>query len=211
LVDGKRCNFDGADTLRCCSRSGFIWEPWFAIELEQEFNVKQVNLKTFTEEAYRLKGAEIRVGNSPNAAENELCTIIDKPKENVLQTFRCLSDELTGKFVSVHVPNKYEDIILCELEVYQIETDELQDDSSSSSSSSSIFSGTFPLNPWGSESSDPFYFDTSKSEDSNSFSDSFSDSNSKLKEDEDSEEDSGDGWFDDEELLSMQSGFLKRS
>ena len=30
--------------------------------------------------AYRLKGAEIRVGNSPNTAENELCTIIDKPK-----------------------------------------------------------------------------------------------------------------------------------
>ena len=47
-------------------------------------------------------------------------------KENVLQTFRCLSDELTGKFVSIHVPNKYEDIILCELEVYQVETDELQ-------------------------------------------------------------------------------------
>ena len=50
MVDGKRCNFDGTDTLRCCSRSGFVWEPWFAVELEQEFNVKQVNLKTFTEE-----------------------------------------------------------------------------------------------------------------------------------------------------------------
>ena len=97
MVDGKRCNFDGTDTLRCCSRSGFVWEPWFAVELEQEFNVKQVNLKTFTEEgalllddpyitayylAYRLKGAEIRVGNSPNGAENELCTIIEKPKGN---------------------------------------------------------------------------------------------------------------------------------
>ena len=94
LVDGKRCNFDGADTLRCCSRSGFVWQPWFAIELEQEFSVKQVNLKTFTEEgkvsnirkpantilAYRLKGAEIRVGNNPTGHDNHLCTIIDKPK-----------------------------------------------------------------------------------------------------------------------------------
>ena len=53
-MDGKRCNFDGLDTLRCCSRSGFVWQPWFTIELENTYNVKQVNLKTFTEEGAPL-------------------------------------------------------------------------------------------------------------------------------------------------------------
>lgn len=206
-MDGKRCNFDGIDTLRCCSRSGFVWQPWFAIELEATYNVKQVNLKTFTEEAYRLKGAEIRVGDSPNGVDNGLCTIIEKPKENVLQTFSC-ADEVSGKYVSIHVPNKYEDIILCEFEVYQVLTDELEEDMSSSSDSSSIFGGSFPLAPTFDSESESNFFDYKSSDSSQSSDESMSKSFATFDNDK---EDSGDGWFDDEELRSGMDGFLKRS
>ena len=64
--------------------------------------MKQVNLKTFTEEGeckktrtrtniilgYRLKGAEIRIGNNPTGEGNHLCTTIDKPKGTRKYTFR---------------------------------------------------------------------------------------------------------------------------
>merc|ERR1711892_1476292 len=208
LVDGKRCNFDGIHTLRCCSRSGFVWQPWFSIELDNTYNVKQVNLKTFTEEAYRLKGAEIRVGHSPDGVDNDLCTIIEKPKENVLQTFSC-AEGVSGKYVSIHVPNKYEVIILCEFEVFQMVTDELQDDMSSSSDSSSAFGSSFPLAPPFDSASESNFFDYKSSDSSDS--QSSDESMSKSFDTFDDKEDSGDGWFDDEELRSDMDGFLKRS
>merc|ERR1712147_220773 len=139
----------------------------------------------------------------------DLCTIIEKPKENVLQTFSC-AEEVSGKYVSIHVPNKYEDIILCEFEVYQVLTEELQEDASSSSDSSSIFGSSFPLAPTFDSDSESNFFDY-KSSDSSSQSQSSDDSMSKSFDTFNDKEDSGDGWFDDEELRSGMSGFLKRS
>lgn len=117
-------------------------------------------------------------------------------------SFTCDNPDITGKYVSLHVFNKYEDVIICELEVYQVQNAEIQDGGSSASSSEFGFNDSdFPLAPFGSSSSDSWSF---------SDSDSSSKDSSKDKSDE-NEEDSGDGWFDDEELLSMQSGFIKRS
>ena len=63
--------------------------------MEQTYNIRQVNLKTYTEDgkfkwghrghlrskfysAYRLTDAEIRVGDSKDIRENEICAVISK-------------------------------------------------------------------------------------------------------------------------------------
>ena len=49
LTDGDLCDFK-YDTKACCSRTGISREPWFNIEMEQTYNIRQVNLKTYTED-----------------------------------------------------------------------------------------------------------------------------------------------------------------
>lgn len=122
--------------------------------MEQNFNIRQVNLKTYTEDAYRLTDAEIRIGDSKDIRENEICAVISKrPKAGRLNKFECVQP-MKGKYVGVIIPNKYENLIICELEAFQI-TDLTPGASSSSSSasSSSFFSSNpfdnseLPLNP----------------------------------------------------------------
>ena len=76
--------------------------------MEQTYNIRQVNLKTYTEDgkniqflgsfqvgeghekifslAYRLTDAEIRVGDSKDIRENEICAVISKRPKGMYQT-----------------------------------------------------------------------------------------------------------------------------
>jgi len=123
-----------------------VREPWFNVEMEQSYNIRQVNLKTYTEDAYRLTDAEIRVGDSKDIRENEICAVISKrPKAGRLNKYEC-TGPMRGKYVGVFIPNKYENLMICELEAFQI-TD-LTPAASSSSSSSSLSSSFFSSNPF---------------------------------------------------------------
>jgi len=152
LTDGDLCDFK-YDTKACCSRTGISREPWFNIEMEQTYNILQVNLKTYTEDAYRLTDAEIRVGDSKDIRENEICAVISKrPKAGRLNKYEC-TGPMKGKYVGVIIPNKFENLIICELEAFQVTDLTPAASSSSSSSSSSFFSSNpfdnseLPLNP----------------------------------------------------------------
>ena len=41
-------------------------------------------------------------------------------------SFTCDNQDIRGKYVSLHVFNKYEDVIICELEVYQVQNVDTQ-------------------------------------------------------------------------------------
>ncbi|XP_060134163.1 uncharacterized protein LOC118089697 [Zootoca vivipara] len=115
-VDG---NCDGDFARASCTLTKFEKEPWWRVDLGDQYAITTVVLKSCLDcWCESLQGAEIHVGNSiaDHGKSNPLCGNVTDPIHGSISTIFC--QKLKGRYVSVNLPGRRAALSLCELEVY---------------------------------------------------------------------------------------------
>ncbi|ROL52948.1 Fucolectin-1 [Anabarilius grahami] len=114
-VDGNRDSDYGKGS---CTHTNVEFNPWWRVDLGKVYSISNVTI-TNREDCCkeRLKGAQIRIGNSldNNGNNNELvATILTAP--NGTETFSF--ESVIGRYVNIVLPGNDELLTLCEVEVF---------------------------------------------------------------------------------------------
>ncbi|XP_069709319.1 uncharacterized protein [Phaenicophaeus curvirostris] len=115
-VDGNR---DGIWHHGSCSHTRREREPWWNVDLGGRRAVAAVVVKNRQDCCWqRLRGAQVHVGDAPaeRGKENAVCGVITDAGPGSLSTICCHG--LTGRYVSITIPDREEQLTLCEVEVY---------------------------------------------------------------------------------------------
>ncbi|XP_053112213.1 uncharacterized protein LOC128327440 [Hemicordylus capensis] len=103
-----------------CTHTDYEQNPWWRVDLGAEFSVSSVSI-TNREDccAYRLDGAEIRIGNSmeKGGSTNPRCAIISSIPDGQTHNFGCQG--MKGQYVTVFIPG-YQVLTLCEVQVFGV-------------------------------------------------------------------------------------------
>ncbi|XP_071593081.1 uncharacterized protein [Heliangelus exortis] len=117
-VDGNR---DGIWHRGSCSHTRREREPWWSLDLGGSLPVAAVLVQNRRDCCWeRLRGARIHVGDAAGerGKENPICGVITEVSPGSLSALCC--GGLRGRFVTVTVPGRQEQLSLCEVEVYGV-------------------------------------------------------------------------------------------
>ncbi|XP_074716759.1 uncharacterized protein LOC141939920 [Strix uralensis] len=117
-VDGNR---DGVWHRGSCSHTRREREPWWSVDLGGRHAVAAVVVKNRQDCCWhRLRGARVHVGDAPaeRGKDNPTCGVITDTGPGSLSTVCCHG--LPGRYVTVTVPGRWEQLALCEVEVYGV-------------------------------------------------------------------------------------------
>uniref|UniRef100_A0A8C4SLZ2 Uncharacterized LOC114666204 n=1 Tax=Erpetoichthys calabaricus TaxID=27687 RepID=A0A8C4SLZ2_ERPCA len=112
-IDGKT---NGIYDKGTCSHTGSDSPSWWKVNLKATYAVTVVvvyNRQDCCDS--RLKGAEVRVGASPDISKHVKCGVIETTSPGSVHTICCNGKR--GQFVSIVLPNP-DHLTLCEVEVY---------------------------------------------------------------------------------------------
>uniref|UniRef100_A0A6I8QQG6 II-FBPL precursor n=1 Tax=Xenopus tropicalis TaxID=8364 RepID=A0A6I8QQG6_XENTR len=111
-VDGnKETNY----YVHPCAHTNKDFAPWWQLDLKKSIKIWTVVITTRRDCcSERLLGAEIRVGDSADN-KNPVCDTIKVGSQGTI-TLCC--EGLEGRYVSVVIPGREENLSLCEVEVY---------------------------------------------------------------------------------------------
>ncbi|XP_067148680.1 uncharacterized protein [Apteryx mantelli] len=115
-VDGNR---DGVWQRGSCSHTRRERQPWWAVDLGARHAVWAVLVQNRRDCCWeRLRGARVHVGDAAGerASSNPVCGVITDAGPGSLSTVCC--EGLQGRYVSVSIPGREEQLALCEVEVY---------------------------------------------------------------------------------------------
>ncbi|XP_077997348.1 fucolectin-1-like [Glandiceps talaboti] len=118
-VDGNK-NGD-METGQSCSQTDREYEPHWTVDLGQSYDIYEVDI--FNRQdccGYRIKHSQVRVGDSPNPADNPVCGFMIRGSmyEDNPIIIRCGCDEpMKGRYVTVEIVDKDRPLTLCEVEV----------------------------------------------------------------------------------------------
>ncbi|XP_075000623.1 LOW QUALITY PROTEIN: uncharacterized protein LOC142079776 [Calonectris borealis] len=115
-VDGNR---DGVWQHGSCSHTRREREPWWSVDLGGRRAVAAVVVKNRQDCCWRrLRGAQVHVGDAPGerGRDNPICGTITDAGPGSLSTVCCAG--LQGRYVTVTIPGREEQLALCEVEVY---------------------------------------------------------------------------------------------
>ncbi|RXM27089.1 Pentraxin fusion protein [Acipenser ruthenus] len=105
-----------------CTYTNTDSPSWWRVDLKDTYEISTViitNRKDCCHE--RLQGAEIRIGDSPDVSKNARCGVVTDTTPGSVHTFCC--DGLVGRYVTIMIPGRKENLTLCEVEVYGVKTD----------------------------------------------------------------------------------------
>ncbi|OCT75090.1 hypothetical protein XELAEV_18034080mg [Xenopus laevis] len=103
-----------------CSHTYQDSEPWYRLDLIKNYAVSSVVIVNRMDCcSERLKGAQVRVGNSADN-NNPICGTISDVSQATI-TLYCHG--MVGRYLSVVIPGRQEFLTLCEVEVYGQEYD----------------------------------------------------------------------------------------
>eukprot|EP00079_Xenopus_tropicalis_P036907 XP_017950678.1 PREDICTED: uncharacterized protein LOC100498436 isoform X1 [Xenopus tropicalis] len=106
-----------------CAHTNLNHEPWWRLDLNTRHRIRTVVIVNRGDCCRdRLKGAQIRVGNSPDN-KNPVCATITDVSRALITVF---CHGMVGRYVSVVIPGRAEYLTLCEVEVYGMETPNLE-------------------------------------------------------------------------------------
>ncbi|XP_040207987.1 fucolectin-like [Rana temporaria] len=98
-----------------CTHTHWDPSPWWKVDLKKKYKVNVVVVTGRTDCCMeRMKGFEVRIGNSPDN-NNPVCGKITTIPDPVT-TFCC--NGMEGQYVSVVIPGRNEFLHLCEVEIY---------------------------------------------------------------------------------------------
>ncbi|KAM8967921.1 fucolectin-like [Pelodytes ibericus] len=99
-----------------CSHTQIETGAWWMVDLKQVYKITTVIISNRQDCCKdRLKGAEIRIGNSPDN-NNPVCNIVMDTDHGSKILLCC--NGMVGQYVSVVIPSRAEYLTLCEVEVY---------------------------------------------------------------------------------------------
>ncbi|XP_064410322.1 uncharacterized protein LOC102354425 [Latimeria chalumnae] len=114
-IDGNKNSVYGSLS---CTHTRFQMGPWWRVDLQEPHKISAVVITNRGDCCWeRLKGAEIRIGNSldKNGTLNSRCASITNVAKGSTDAFCCKG--MIGRYVTVTIPmHKY--LTLCEVEVY---------------------------------------------------------------------------------------------
>lgn len=122
--EGKAANaVDGVPTIvhegRKCSETKSEKSPWWTVDLLSVQAVKHVRITTRCCDDLPIKNVEIRVGNSTVYKDNPLCNWLPgTQKEGDTILVECVTDDTSGRYVSLLMTGASAVLSLCEVEVF---------------------------------------------------------------------------------------------
>uniref|UniRef100_A0A3B3TZC0 Si:ch211-215k15.4 n=1 Tax=Poecilia latipinna TaxID=48699 RepID=A0A3B3TZC0_9TELE len=114
-IDGNRAGYWSKGS---CSHTAQELNPWWRLDLGKTHKVFSVNVTSNVENYVRLRGAEIRIGDSldNNGNNNPRCAVISNIAPGFTQNFQC--NGMDGRYINIVIPARVEYLVLCEVEVY---------------------------------------------------------------------------------------------
>ncbi|XP_076846232.1 uncharacterized protein LOC143491266 isoform X1 [Brachyhypopomus gauderio] len=114
-IDG---NPDGVYGHGSCTHTEQDFGPWWRLDLLEQHKVFSIHVTNRQELPERLKGAEIRIGDSlnNNGNNNPRCAEILSTDTNTKLSYECKGME--GRYINIVIPGRKEYLTLCEVEVF---------------------------------------------------------------------------------------------
>ncbi|XP_069588193.1 fucolectin-like [Ranitomeya imitator] len=98
-----------------CIHTEYAKDAWWKVDLKQNYRISNVVLTNRMDCCpWRLMGAEVRVGNSPDN-NNPVCGTVTSVEYG---TYYFCCDGMEGQYVSVVIAGRSEYLTVCEVEVY---------------------------------------------------------------------------------------------
>ncbi|XP_064410056.1 uncharacterized protein LOC102363098 [Latimeria chalumnae] len=113
-----------------CTATKNDFGPWWRLDLAKTYKVSSITITNRGDCCpQRLNGAVIHVGNSldNNGNDNPTCGSVTSLSAGSTQTFCC--EGMEGRYVSINIPGRREFLSLCEVEVFGVPGDTLEDQS----------------------------------------------------------------------------------
>ncbi|XP_074509083.1 uncharacterized protein LOC141778614 [Sebastes fasciatus] len=114
-IDGNRA---ASWSQGSCSHTGLNSNPWWRLDLGKTHKVFSVNITNYSNEPFRINGAEILIGDSleNNGNNNPRCAVISSITGGFTEAFQC--NGMDGRYVNIVIPGRSEYLVLSEVEVY---------------------------------------------------------------------------------------------
>ncbi|XP_063307056.1 pentraxin fusion protein-like [Pelobates fuscus] len=111
-IDG---NYDTNYHNHPCSHTNNDYEPWWKLDLRMRATIDLIVITNRQDCcAERLRGAQVKVGDSPDG-NNPVCgTITDVSQARLAIPCK----DVEGRYITVTIPGRAEYLTLCEVEVY---------------------------------------------------------------------------------------------
>ncbi|CAJ0936205.1 unnamed protein product [Ranitomeya imitator] len=108
-----------------CSYTKSERDPWWMVDLKAPHKIMSVAVTNRVLECCRERifGAEIRIGNdrSNGGKQNPRCGVISSIESGETLSFSCQG--MVGQYVTVTIPEREENLVLCEVQVYGLPAD----------------------------------------------------------------------------------------
>ncbi|KAM4022007.1 uncharacterized protein ACNLHF_027292 [Anomaloglossus baeobatrachus] len=100
-------------------------DPWWMVDLKSKFKVFSVAVTNRGDCcAERIKGAEIRIGNSgeDGGTKNPICGVISSMGYGETLSFEC--DGMVGQYVTIVIPGAEKSVTICEVQVFGLPSED---------------------------------------------------------------------------------------
>ncbi|XP_073420575.1 uncharacterized protein [Dendrobates tinctorius] len=108
-----------------CSYTKSELDPWWMVDLKAPYKIMSVAVTNRVLECCRERifGAEIRIGNNltNGGKQNPRCGVISSIESGETLSFSCQG--MVGQYVTVTIPGREENLVLCEVQVYGLPAD----------------------------------------------------------------------------------------
>ncbi|XP_070580645.1 C-type mannose receptor 2-like [Ptychodera flava] len=106
---------------KSCTQTNKEFQPWWKVDLRESKGIYKVVITNRQDCCpFRIRNAQVRVGDSPNMEENPVCgsMVLGKRvrQETITVTCGC-ETPMTGRYVSIQLIDKEQTLHLCEVEV----------------------------------------------------------------------------------------------
>ncbi|XP_077984813.1 uncharacterized protein LOC144439400 [Glandiceps talaboti] len=106
---------------KSCTQTNKEFQPWWLMELSESRGIYKVVITNRQDCcSFRIKNAEVRVGDNPDWTKNPVCgnMVLGKRSKQETITVACGCDTpMNGKYVSIQLIDKTQMLHLCEVEV----------------------------------------------------------------------------------------------
>ncbi|XP_055521990.1 fucolectin-like [Leucoraja erinacea] len=103
-----------------CSRTRRQCRPWWRVDLLEHYRIFVVSITAASRRCVRLRGAEIRIGDSleNNGNNNTLCARISSIGSGETANFYCEPAGVHGRFLNIVLPRCRASLTLCEVKAF---------------------------------------------------------------------------------------------
>ncbi|XP_075690646.1 fucolectin-like [Rhinoderma darwinii] len=114
-IDGN----SNSDFLKgSCSQTSYEYQPWWTVDLRRGYLIANVTITSLLKsQTMAVTWAEVHVGESLQdyGVYNPSCSVITSLNPGTTTTFPC--DGIIGRYVTVVIPGRMDELILCEVQV----------------------------------------------------------------------------------------------